>query len=418
MNMQKPLRFTAAIISAVLACSGTAGIISAETAPTETETQAATASIAEAQQETASDSAKNEWWKAEITDYDSSLSLISYETTPEIVQTTTEPSTESATAAETKTSEATTATEPASAASTENSNASNIPDEAVKSAQTADPIPVDMVSGGAPVGEIPDAQQVPVIEAQSGEFAFTTYGWGHGVGMSQNGANYYAMYSGWSYQDILFHYYPGTYLMNTGTAETEQVTVNGVSGDVLSQVAGIVEREVGPSMATETIKAQAVAVYTYIKYYGDDARDLRCNPNPSQTVIDACASVLGEALYYDGNFALTMFCASSGGNTANCYDVFSNDIPYLRSVPSDYDASCDPHYGNITYMTSAEVKNIIESSYGITLSDNPVSWFQVVPGDSGYTAEVVIDNQITVRGNDFQNCLGLKSPKFDIYFAL
>ncbi len=41
------------------------------------------------------------------------------------------------------------------------------------------------------------------------KFTFTVYGYGHGVGMSQNGANLYAK-SGWSYEEILNHYYPGT----------------------------------------------------------------------------------------------------------------------------------------------------------------------------------------------------------------
>jgi SpoIID/LytB domain protein len=46
-------------------------------------------------------------------------------------------------------------------------------------------------------------------DSGSDRFTFTTYGYGHGVGMSQNGANLYAN-EGWSYIDILEHYYPGT----------------------------------------------------------------------------------------------------------------------------------------------------------------------------------------------------------------
>ena len=42
-----------------------------------------------------------------------------------------------------------------------------------------------------------------------GQFTFTTYGYGHGVGMSQQGADYYAM-QGWDYEEILTHYYTGT----------------------------------------------------------------------------------------------------------------------------------------------------------------------------------------------------------------
>ncbi len=46
-------------------------------------------------------------------------------------------------------------------------------------------------------------------DEDSETFIFTTYGYGHGVGMSQLGANYYAK-QGWSYVDILEHYYSGT----------------------------------------------------------------------------------------------------------------------------------------------------------------------------------------------------------------
>ena len=41
-------------------------------------------------------------------------------------------------------------------------------------------------------------------------FTFTTYGYGHGVGMSQNGANALATYLGYDYKQILTYYYAGT----------------------------------------------------------------------------------------------------------------------------------------------------------------------------------------------------------------
>ncbi|MCI7759482.1 MAG: SpoIID/LytB domain protein, partial [[Eubacterium] saphenum] len=44
------------------------------------------------------------------------------------------------------------------------------------------------------------------------EFTFTTYGYGHGVGLSQNGANNLAKYWGWDYRQILEFYYTGTYV--------------------------------------------------------------------------------------------------------------------------------------------------------------------------------------------------------------
>ena len=41
------------------------------------------------------------------------------------------------------------------------------------------------------------------------KFVFTVQGYGHGVGMSQTGANEMAR-EGYTYDEILTHYYPGT----------------------------------------------------------------------------------------------------------------------------------------------------------------------------------------------------------------
>lgn len=309
-----------------------------------------------------------EWFKAELDEYDDSLSLISYETSPE--------------------------------------------------AKSKEPTPVELNVTGGYIGDIPWLESQPVIESIPGKFAVVTYGWGHGVGMSQNGANFYAMYSGWTYQDILFHYYPGTYLMNTGLAEEEEITVNGVSGDVLSMVSQIVYNEVGGTMSYEAIKAQAVAVYSYCKYNGNDAKDLRCKPCPPQVVVDAVSEVLGQALYYDGNYALTMFSASSGGITANCSEVFYSAPPYLCSVSSDYDAVYDPHYGTVTYIDDFQLRNMIESAYNIELSDNPQNWLKPQYSDTtGYVTYINIDDQKTVKGYEFKLAIGLKSSKFNIFYT-
>src|SRR5271154_3871038 len=50
----------------------------------------------------------------------------------------------------------------------------------------------------------------------------TGAGFGHGIGMSQYGAYGYALH-GWSYQQILAHYYTGTALGTTNPAQTVRV---------------------------------------------------------------------------------------------------------------------------------------------------------------------------------------------------
>ncbi len=338
-----------------------------ETEPEESEAESeplSSVTIVHTADVTDNDYTVTDWWKADLDEYQDSFSLVKYETVEN-------PEEDAA-------------------------------EDATLIAQGAD--------GGTVISTTPTASAVSSVSA--GTFAFTTYGYGHGVGMSQNGANFYANYAGWNYQDILFHYYPGTTLMNTGTAEKETVTVQGVSGNVLQQVAEIVYREVGGSMNVEAIRAQAVAVYTYIKYHHNDSHDLKGKANPPQNVVDACASVLGEALYYNGSYALTMFYASSGGITANCSDVFTMDIPYLRSVESAYDASHDPYYGEVVYFTVEQLRRKLQSAYGITLSDNPENWITLVEGNGGYVNKVIIDGKVTVRGNSFRSMMGFRSPKF------
>jgi SpoIID/LytB domain protein len=374
-------RAASVFVSAVLLCANTSSIANAEettsanTTGTTEETSAAADSASENEE---TEKEEPEWYKAELGDYDDSLSLISYEASPEA----------------------------------ENSG------EKKNKNKNKKPTPVALNVTGGYVGDIPGFESEPEIESNPGQFAIVTYGWGHGVGMSQNGANFYATYSGWTYQDILFHYYPDTYLMDTGMAEDEEITVAGVSGDVVSMVSQIVFNEVGSGMNYEAIKAQAVAVYTYCKYHNNDACDLRCKPNPPQVVVDAVNDVLGQALYYDDDYALTMFSASCGGVTANCDEVFWADLPYLRSVSSDYDAGYDPHYGTVTYIDDFQLRNMIQSAYGIKLSKNPENWIQpTYSEETGYVTSVNIDDQLTVRGYEFKLDIGLKSSKFTIYYT-
>ena len=46
------------------------------------------------------------------------------------------------------------------------------------------------------------------VNVSGDDITFTVYGYGHGVGMSQNGANYLAK-QGYDYEKILKHYYNG-----------------------------------------------------------------------------------------------------------------------------------------------------------------------------------------------------------------
>ena len=342
------------------------------------------------------------WEKFEIDDYDDNLSTICYEIA--------DPEETSADKAE-----------PAKRSYTPEGNAERAVAINLETTTTTTTQPTEttvttsivepLTQGGNATMALPSTASQTTVNAAQGSFIIRTYGFGHGVGLSQNGANALANYGGYNYQQILAHYYPGTTLVNTGTAETEMITIDGVTGDVLTLISQVVYNEMSSCMNAEAMKAQAVAAYTYCKYNGG-GRDMILKANPPQNVVDAVRSVLGQALMYNGSYALTVFCASSGGATASCKDVFTQDLPYLRSVPCEYDELVDPHYGTATVWSAASMRSRIQSAYGITLSGDPNNWFQIIEGDGGYNAYVVIDNQITVQGNALRSVLGLKSPKF------
>lgn len=430
MKKRKIMRSAAAVMAGTLAVTGAvSGLVYAqESETTDTASNAAvtdtaaenTSETTETTEAVSASSSENEtipeveedsinWVKTDISDYDSSMSLISYElTTPEMLE---NPATVSSDKKE--------LTEDAVEAMIARRKAvKKASPSLTRKSRNAEPTAVELYLSGKPVGYVPPDRD-PSVNAQPGEFAIVTYGWGHGVGMSQNGANMYASYGGWTYQDILFHYYPGTYLMNTEMTDEEELTVGHVpAGDTLDVVSQIVYNEVGGSMAYEAIKAQAVAVYTYMKYNGDDSNDLIMKADPPQIVIDACSEVLGEALFYDGDYALTMFSASSGGCSANCYEVFYQDIPYLTSVQSDYDGAYDPHYGTVTYISESDLRNRIQSRYGITLSDDPNNWIQPIYSEqTGYATDVLLDGQMYVKAYAFSLAMGLKSCKFNLTYT-
>lgn len=68
-----------------------------------------------------------------------------------------------------------------------------------------------LVSGSALRFALDLRSSAILIDFADGNFNFTTTGYGHGVGLSQYGADYLAR-QGESFEDILLHYYPGALL--------------------------------------------------------------------------------------------------------------------------------------------------------------------------------------------------------------
>lgn len=259
--------------------------------------------------------------------------------------------------------------------------------------------------------------------SKTGTFVFTVYGYGHGVGMSQNGASEYAR-RGWTYKQILLHYYnnPGISLVKDSNLPSK-VTYNGKSYSLAEYLGKTAYAEVGPSAPLESIKSQMVAIYTYAKRQNfkmttSNHAFRESYAGTSSSIENAIKATLGEYLAYYGSPAFTPYFSTAAGKTtssANVWGGSQNSYPYLAGGRT----SPEGNVKRTLTISSEELRKKVEaynakvdSSKRITLQSNPAQWIKILEHDSargsscGYISSMRIGNQ-TMRGNAFRlNIMG------------
>lgn len=259
--------------------------------------------------------------------------------------------------------------------------------------------------------------------SKTGTFVFTVYGYGHGVGMSQNGASEYAR-RGWTYKQILLHYYnnPGISLVKDSKLPSK-VTYNGKSYSLAEYLGKTAYAEVGPSAPLESIKSQMVAIYTYAKRQNfkmttSNHAFRESYAGTSSSIENAIKATLGEYLAYYGSPAFTPYFSTAAGKTASSANVWGgsqSSYPYLAGGRT----SPEGNVKRTLTISSEELRKKVEaynakvdSSKRITLQSNPAQWIKILEHDSargsscGYISSMRIGNQ-TMRGNAFRlNIMG------------
>lgn len=259
--------------------------------------------------------------------------------------------------------------------------------------------------------------------SKTGTFVFTVYGYGHGVGMSQNGASEYAR-RGWTYKQILLHYYnnPGISLVKDSNLPSK-VTYNGKRYSLAEYLGKTAYAEVGPSAPLESIKSQMVAIYTYAKRQNfkmttSNHAFRESYAGTSSSIENAIRATLGEYLAYYGSPAFTPYFSTAAGKTASSANVWGgsqNSYPYLAGGRT----SPEGNVKRTLTISSEELRKKVEaynakvdSSKRITLQSDPAQWIKILEHDSargsscGYISSMRIGNQ-TMRGNAFRlNIMG------------
>lgn len=214
----------------------------------------------------------------------------------------------------------------------------------------------------------------------------------------------------------------------------EILTVNAsgtpVSGDAVSIVAQAVMAEIGDGFHEEAIKAQAIATYTYLKYYNSNNQNAYVVlKTPSDNVTRCVSEVIGKAIYYDDALIQAVYCASSAGYSASAENVWGIDYPYLRSRRNEFDLLYDINYGRTETYTADEVRKLVSDNTGIVLNDDPASWFEITSHvDGAYVGSMKIGGlssftrngrTTSITGRVFRETVmefGLRSSSFEISY--
>lgn len=135
---------------------------------------------------------------------------------------------------------------------------------------------------------------------------------------------------------------------------------------------GVVPSEVHAGWPAEALKAQAVAARTYALahvralpaggYINDTVsyqvyNGMKVEQTSTNQAVDATA---GQVLTYNGNLISAVFSSSNGGYTEASENVWTNALPYLRSVPDPYDLGpSNPNRIWSATRTADEVKALL-----------------------------------------------------------
>lgn len=206
---------------------------------------------------------------------------------------------------------------------------------------------------------------------------------------------------------------------------------------------GVVRGEMPASFELEALKAQAAAERTYI-YYQLAAGRKEAHPNadvctdPSccnawlseeaarekwggdfdgweSRIEEAVAATDGQVALYDGQPILAVFHSSSAGKTAGAGNVWSGDMPYLRSVDSPEGEETVPNYYSAAEFTAAEAKALLAQAHPeLTFSGGPDKWFGAVEKDESGRVGTVEVCGAPLRGVEVRRIFSLRSACFTI----
>jgi stage II sporulation protein D len=164
------------------------------------------------------------------------------------------------------------------------------------------------------------------------QFVVSGHGWGHGIGMSQYGAYGYAQH-GFTYRQIVAHYYPGTEL---GRAPVERVRVLLGSGAAVSVSSPAAVKLKDGTGTTTTLPAGTWKLGTALKLKLPNAAQAESLQGPLTFVPTT------QPLSFGGRAYRGSFVVSTDGKTVTVVDNVDLEQYLYGVVPSEMPHSWHP----------------------------------------------------------------------------
>lgn len=196
---------------------------------------------------------------------------------------------------------------------------------------------------------------------------------------------------------------------------------------------GVLKKEISPEWPKEVLKAQAIAARTFALSNMDKFIDQGyniCATTNSQAyggvfhehpaTNKAVNDTRGLIVVYQGEPINAVYHSDSGGYTENSEDVWGGYVPYLRSVPSNYEETVSPPNHHWDCMLTEEELLTKLTKQGYQLSGIK----DVIIGEKTEAGRIIsvdiIDHfyqTITMKTNDFRLSVGptlIRSSLFNI----
>lgn len=208
------------------------------------------------------------------------------------------------------------------------------------------------------------------------------------------------------------------------------ITLYRSNGEILNltineYLIGAVAGEMPASFNIEALKAQAVVSRTYLlkriknnniiidstmqQVYKDNNELKNMWKNDFDKYYSKIKKAVLDtdkiAIYYNGDYIDALYHSTSNGYTLNSENVWSNAIPYLKSVESKWDLNASSYLKN----TNKDIAYVL-SLFGI----DDINKIQIVSrDDTNHVKEIKVGDKI-YKGTTFRSLLKLRSTDFDI----